>query len=1569
MRLLWLRLMALILCFVASACLSAATPTITTGVATNVTDLKATLNGTGNANGGGGINVYFDFGLNTNYGNTIVPTPSVMSGSNTRTFTAALSGLLQPSTTYHYRIYAVVGGAYFYGSDASFTTGAASTPPTIGSVSSDSVTASKASLRAGNIFAGSSPATVTFQYGFSTAYGTSVNYSVLYAGSSTDASIDLTGLTPGSAYHFRCVVSNSEGVASSSDATFTTRAAPVLVTLPATNVTDLAATLHGLANPSGGSLNVSFDYGTTMNYGSTLYPSNQAISGSNTVAMVGNPTDLLPGTTYHCRIKGYDSGGTYYYGTDATFVMAQAATPPTVGSASASAVLAASATLTASTITTGSSSSSLIFEYGPTSAYGMQAAYSFPLSINSSYGSILVSIAGLAPGTLYHFRARTTNSEGSVVTTDGNFTTLSAPGLSTIEASGVTDLAATLNGAANANSGSYTAAFEYGVTASYGSSVSATPSSINGSTLNAMMAKPPYLAPSTTYHYRLKVDDGITSFYGSDASFTTLAAASPPAINTLPASGVTATTASLNATLANTGSSSANVVFNYGLTADYGQSVAVVTLPQNHPYGTVSAVVSNLQRNTTYHFSPVASNAEGTTAGIDQTFTTTDVPSLVTGAASSVSDLSATLNAVVNVRGVSSIASFEYGLSTSYGSVVAVYPPSVSGSSDTSISVFPSGLTPMTLYHFRPKVVNVDGFFYGADSTFTTGAAHTPPSIGQVISTSAYTDRAYIDLSSTQAGSSTATIGVDYGPTRSYGFHSTYSSPLVAGTTIFPTIAVTGLSPGTLYHFSVVITNAEGSSATSDSTFVTKSIPSVTTGSATSVTDIGAVLHGTINGGTTYATFQYGTTAGYGFTASANLTYPPGSITGSATATLTGLTPNTTYHYRFKCDDGSGTNTTYGADMTFTTQSASSLPAVITGTATPTATGSVLTATNIAAGGYAAVVSWQYGIDTSYGASATYNSPIPVGQIYGTASSSISGLIPSTTYHYRAVISDGHATIYGGDATFITPAPQISATTQPATQINMSGAVLNGTYFNNATGSTLYFDYGLDTNYGLRVDGAPAVALESNSSQNVSGTITGLTDGAFYHYRIVIASPYGAAYGNDQIFTTTSSRFPVAVTGTATGSTTGNAVFRGTINGHGYPTTAIVEYGLTSNYGNVIGGLPGPLTTNLDALISATASGLTPNAVYHYRVDATNAYGTAYGADATVQMVQPPIILAASVSAGVGGSNARFQGQITVNGPANGYFEYGTSLSYGDSLSFGTSGNGYPIVVTAPSGLAWDYPQLLPGTTYHFRLVAWNAGGTVFGDDTIFTTDFSMGSITAREVTSLSPASAILNANIDETGGTDKVVFNYGLTTDWGTIVPAEPATVSGIGSFPVSAKLTGLIPGATYHYTVTISRSSPGYSSSVSSGDHTFVAPYPMDVWRQQYFNTNSNGGIYADDGNPTGDGICNLMKYALGLDPTMPSGPLPSAVLKTYGAANYLSYTFSRNPANVDITYEVLTAGTLDGPWVPVATSIGGGLTTGVGVIAETPNSDGTVSVEVRDTISAASADRRFLRLRITR
>jgi hypothetical protein len=82
-----------------------------------------------------------------------------------------------------------------------------------------------------------------------------------------------------------------------------------------------------------------------------------------------------------------------------------------------------------------------------------------------------------------------------------------------------------------------------------------------------------------------------------------------------------------------------------------------------------------------------------------------------------------------------------------------------------------------------------------------------------------------------------------------------------------------------------------------------------------------------------------------------------------------------------------------------------------------------------------------------------------------------------------------------------------------------------------------------------------------------------------------------------------------------------------------------------------------------------------------------------------------------------------------------------------------------------------------------------------------------------------------------------------------------------------------------------------------------------PLQAWRDAHFGNPSNVGAGADGAAPAGDGLANLIKYALGLDPFTPvqPGELPAESIETELGESYATLTVNRAAQAPDITYVV--------------------------------------------------------------
>ena len=134
--------------------------------------------------------------------------------------------------------------------------------------------------------------------------------------------------------------------------------------------------------------------------------------------------------------------------------------------------------------------------------------------------------------------------------------------------------------------------------------------------------------------------------------------------------------------------------------------------------------------------------------------------------------------------------------------------------------------------------------------------------------------------------------------------------------------------------------------------YIASKPPAVTTSAASSVTTSGATLNGSLTtlGSTSPVTvsFDWGTDTSY---TDGNIAGNPSSITSvptAFTASLSGLTPGTTYHYQAKAV---GTTTVYGSDQQFTTSTSPAALAITTSSLPNGTVGAAYSQTLAATGG------------------------------------------------------------------------------------------------------------------------------------------------------------------------------------------------------------------------------------------------------------------------------------------------------------------------------------------------------------------------------------------------------------------------------------------------------------------------------------------------------------------------------------------------------------------------------------------------------------------------------------------
>ncbi len=205
-------------------------------------------------------------------------------------------------------------------------------------------------------------------------------------------------------------------------------------------------------------------------------------------------------------------------------------------------------------------------------------------------------------------------------------------------------------------------------------------------------------------------------------------------------------------------------------------------------------------------------------------------PTVVTGAASSVTQSSAMLSATVNPNGASiSQCQFEYGTTTLYGKSVSCSSSPGSGTSAVPVSAGVTGLSPNTTYYFRISATNAGGTSEGSGEAFKT--VPEAPTVVTGTASSATRSEATLHATVNPNGGTVSDCKFDYGTTMLYGASVPCSSASGSGTSpVAVSGALTGLSPNMTYYFRISATNEGGTSEGSDEAFKTlPEAPSVVT--------------------------------------------------------------------------------------------------------------------------------------------------------------------------------------------------------------------------------------------------------------------------------------------------------------------------------------------------------------------------------------------------------------------------------------------------------------------------------------------------------------------------------------------------------------------------------------------------------------------------------------------------------------------------------------------------------------------------------------------------------------------
>ncbi|HEV7782104.1 MAG TPA: lamin tail domain-containing protein [Chitinophagaceae bacterium] len=517
------------------------------------------------------------------------------------------------------------------------------------------------------------------------------------------------------------------------------------------------------------------------------------------------------------------------------------------------------------------------------------------------------------------------------------------------------------------------------------------------------------------------------------------------------------------------------------------------------------------------------------------------LPTVVSGAASAVTQVSATVAGTIPSIGCSAITAnygIEYSTTSGFanGAGTPVLSTNLAAGSFTSGL---SGLAPATTYYYHAFASNAGGTAYGTELNFTTA------SLNPTITVTALTAFGNVCINTTAGpnsftitGSNLTASDVAVAALAGYTYSTNAGGPYTGSLSlnhpagsysqqIFVRFTPTNVQT---YNGNIAVggggvavnVNVPASGAGVNTT------PTVTTGSASAITQTTATAAGAIpaTGCTALTVYgiEYSTTNGFpngGGTAVASTNLAGGNFTSA----LSGLTANTTYYYHAYATNAGGTS--YGVQQSFTTAapilSVTALNPFGTVCVNTTAGPNSFTITGTGLSNVTIQVGALTGFTYSTTSGGAYTPTLALTQPGGAYSQQIFvKFTPILVQSYN-----GNIPVSGGGSAGTTNVAVIGSgvntlatvSTGTVAGSNNNSVVLNGSVAANGCANV--------TTYGIEYSGINGF-LSGNGTQvpsnnlaggNFSSTLTGLVQGATYYYKAYAANSGGTSYGLQQSFT------------------------------------------------------------------------------------------------------------------------------------------------------------------------------------------------------------------------------------------------------------------------------------------------------------------------------------------------------------------------------------------------------------------------------------------------------------------
>ena len=721
------------------------------------------------------------------------------------------------------------------------------------------------------------------------------------------------------------------------------------------------------------------------------------------------------------------------------------------------------------------------------------------------------------------------------------------------------------------------------------------------------------LSADTTYHYRVRATNLVST--GSYASTSAATTGVPPSVpRSFSASATSANSIDLSWLAPLTGGTPVTYRVDRGTNSALTQGFVIRATAQSG----LSFADTGLSAGTRYYYEVRAQNDAGNSAYVAANAMTDAPPAVAPGLVQSLS-ASATGQTTISVSWNAPSTGdtpFTYRVDRSTNSSFTLPATRASGLSSTFFN--DTGLSAGTTYYYRVNATNDAGTGSYTSTNATTDAAPVTPGVVRNLSASA-TGQTTVSVS--WNAPSTGDTPFTYQVQRATNSSFTASLSTRASAQSSTSYSDTGLSAGTTYYYRVRATNTAGTgsysstNATTPSAAVAPGLVQSLSASATGQSTVSVSWNAPSTGDTPFT---------YRVERATNSSFSSGRVTlvtaqSSTSRAVTGLSAGTLYYFRVRATNTAGTGSYTSTSAT--TNAASVVPGVVRNLSA-SATG-------------------QSTISVSWNAPLTGSTPITYQVQRATNSSFSSGLITlaagqsstsysdtgrsaGTTYYYRVRAANflGSSSYSSTSATTNAPpgavSPSASATS--TSRINVTWSAPTGTTpftyrVQRATNSS--FSSGLTT--------------LATAQTTTSRAATGLSSNTLYYFRVRATNSVGTGnYGSTSATTNAvAPGTPTSVSATATDTDTVNISWSAPSTGD-TPFTYRVQRRLSA------GGSQVTIADGISAT-SFTATGLTANTRYIFRVRATNSGGSSSYTVGVAATTDSELTLAVSITAGNAG--------------------------------------------------------------------------------------------------------------------------------------------------------------------------------------------------------------------------------------------------------------------------------------------------------------------------------------------